>query len=109
MPCGAQVASCKEIESFAVNELSDLKKIGSRNFLQFFPINMYYFVGYETLCEVICKCVQRMRGAIDTITSNRFRHIVLISINYVCYTYLDAYYKLIILALKQICNSKSDY
>lgn len=50
-----------------------------------------------------------MRGAIDTLTSNRFRDIVLIPINCVCYTYLDAYYKLIILALKQICNSESDY
>lgn len=72
---------------------------------------MYYFVGYEyeIFWEVICKCVQWIRGVIDTLTSNRFRHIVLIPINYVCYTYLDTYYKLIILALKQICNSETDY
>lgn len=72
---------------------------------------MYYFVVYEIFCEVICKYVnvQWIRGVIDNLTSNRFRHIVLIPINYVCYTYLDAYYKLIILALKQIYNSESDY
>ena len=36
LPRGAQVASCKEIESFAVNELSDLEKIRSDECLVIF-------------------------------------------------------------------------